>query len=168
MASFYGDLNGAAIFKQIAVANGAATYDFADNRQAGGKVHNWLEKFTVAVGSVAGDLYYIAKLPKEAVILPTSHFRNDGAVVTGTLDVGDVSNPDGLIDGVSGTANTTVNFEGWTAGTYANAGKALWEVLGYATAEAAPAQIEIYATVVGATQATTNAEIWFNIQYTYD
>lgn len=168
MVDVYGDLNGAAKFRQIVAANGAATYDFADGRQAGGKVHNYLEKVTVTIGEVAGTLYYVAKLPKEAVLLPTTRFWNDGGAVTGTFDFGDSSNIDALIDNNAGSAATSVPWETWTIGTYANTGLALWEQIGYATADAAPAEIELYVTLVGSTQAAADAELVFNIQYTTD
>lgn len=139
----------------------------ADHRFAGGRVHSWTEKFTIAIGDEATSTYTIARLPREAVILPTTSFEPDAAI-TGDIDMGDSGNPDGLMDGMDPSADTQLFFNDWTAGLNSNGGKALWDLLGYASREAAPAQIDIYVTLNTSTQATAAAVCLVNFQYTVD
>jgi hypothetical protein len=149
--------------------NSATNSDLAKNEYAGGRVHSFLETITVDVGDEATSTYTLAVLPREAVLLPTTVMRFDGTV-TGTMDVGDVSNPDGLVDGYACSANTTVWYgapasTSWVPGA-ADMGKPLWQLLGYASRTAAPAQIELYATLVGTTQASAAGVGYFNFQFT--
>lgn len=142
----------------------------ADIRFAGGRVHASVETFTVAVGDSATSKYFVARLPKEAVLLPSSILDMDGGLTgaSATMHLGDANDVDNLITSYAGTANTALDFRGWTTGTVANAGKKLWERLGYATAAAAPVLIDLFVTLNVADQVTTAAVGLVQIDYTID
>lgn len=148
---------------------GGLPQDLASNAYSGGRIQSSLERVTIVVTDEATSTYSVGRLPKDAVLLPTTAIRV-AAAVTGTIDMGDANDPDGLIDGYAGTANTTVPLgtpaaTSWVP-TVADIGKPLWELLGYATRDAAPADIDIYITLVGSTQASADAVIWVNFQFT--
>lgn len=130
----------------------------ADHRYAGSRTHASFETINIDIADEATSTYMLARLPREAVILPGSRLRTV-AVVTGTVDLGDASNPDGLLDGVAGAATTDY------ALPY---GSPVWSLLGYANRDAAPAQIDLYATLVGSTQADAAGTGDLFILYTYD
>lgn len=142
--------------------------DIVGAEYAGGRVYSFLDRITIAVTDEANSKYYIARLPKDAVLLPATLYRTT-AEVTGTFDMGDSFNPDGLIAGSAGAANTTSTLGAPVSTTWvptaADWGKPLWELLGYASKAAAPAQIDLYVTLVGSTQATNPAVIGFNFVY---
>lgn len=143
--------------------------ELAGNEYAGGRIYSSLDRINIAVGDEANSKYFIARIPKLAILLPTTSYRVTAAV-TGTFDMGDVSNIDALIDGSAGAANTT-SFLGdpvattWVPGV-TDIGKPLWQLIGYASSGAAPNQIDLYVTLLGSTQATAAADIFFNFQYT--
>ena len=143
--------------------------ELAGNEYAGGRVYSSLERINIGVGDEANSRYFIARLPKAAVLLPTTMYRVTAAV-TGTFDVGDVSNVDALIDGSAGAANTTSMLGNPVATTWVpgvvDIGKPLWQLIGYASSGVAPSQIDLYVTLLGSTQATAAADIFFNFQYT--
>lgn len=140
----------------------------ADHKLAGGRVHSWLEQITIAVTDEATSTYQVARLPKEAVLLPASSYETSAAI-TGDIDFGDSSNPDGLIDAGDPSADAQTFLNDWTAFVDGAAmGQPLWKVLGYASASAAPAQIDLYVTLNTSTQATNPAIVTFNLLYTVD
>lgn len=155
------------LYMEATIENAPVSDGRADVRYAGGRIHSSLEVVTITVTDEATSTYACARLPREAVILPTS-LLHVGDAVTGTIDIGDEENPDGLLDGYAGTADTTLTWPEWDAGAVANTGQPLWELLGYASREAAPAQVDIYVTLVGSTQASDDAVICVNLQYTID
>lgn len=159
-------LNGP-LYMEATIENAPVSDGRADVRYAGGRIHSSLEVVTITIEDEATSTYACARLPREAVILPTS-LLHVGAAVTGTIDIGDSGNPDSLLDGYAGTADTTLTWPEWDAGAVANTGQPLWQLLGYASREAAPAQVDLFVTLVGATQATADAVIAINFQFTLD
>lgn len=145
--------------KYMAATLGDPTNDGrADHRYAGSKTHASYETLTIVVGDEADSTYMLARLPREAVIMPGSRLRTTVAI-TGTFDLGDATNPDGLLDGVAGAATTDYPLP---------YGSPLWSLLGYASREAAPAQIDLFGTLVGSTQAAANGTGDLYIVYTVD
>jgi hypothetical protein len=147
---------------------GSDPQDLAGAEYAGGRIYSSLDIVTVAVNDEANSRYFVARLPKSAILLPATLYRVT-AEVTGTFDVGDVNDIDGLIDGSAGAANTTSMLGNRVATTWVpnvgDWGKPLWQHLSYTSAAAAPSQIDIYLTLLGSTQATNPAVIGFNFVY---
>lgn len=142
--------------------------DLAGSEYAGGRIYSSLERITIAVGDEANSKYFIARLPRSAILLPPTMYRNTAAV-TGTFDVGDANDVDGLIDGSAGAANTTSMLGDPVSTTWVvpvtDIGKPLWELLGYSSASDAPSQIDLFLTLLGSTQATNPSVIFFNFIY---
>lgn len=134
-----------------AVLGDPVTDGRGDIRYSGGRVHAWLARFTVEVGDTTGTEFPVAKMPREAVILPGSQISSSAAI-TGS-DFGDENFPAGL------------NGDPWDV--HATAGQPLWEALGYASREAAPAQIVLNVTL-NADQATADAVSFSDLRYTVD
>jgi len=139
----------------------------ADYRYAGGRVHSSLEKITITVTDEATSTYQVARLPKEAMLLPSSSYTVTAAI-TGDIDLGDVGFVNGLDDAADPSANTQTFLRAWDGALFADIGTPLWEMLGYASAAVAPDQIDLYVTLNTSTQATADAEMVFNFQYTVD
>jgi hypothetical protein len=141
----------------------------ADFRVAGARIFSSIETFTVGVGDEATSTYTVGRLPREAVLTSGPLVRMGAVAVTGTFDLGDAEEDDALLDGVAGAANTSYPFGpgmGGVAGV-ADAGKPLWELLGYTTAQDAPPQIDLIVTLRGTAQATNPAVGVVYIEYTY-
>ena len=143
----------------------------ADFRVAGARIMASTERFTVTVGDEVTSTYSVGRVPRDAVLVEGCTVRIDGAAVTGTFDLGaaGAAHVDKLLDGVAGAVNTTYPFAPGFGGvpTTADAGKPLWELLGFASRSAAPQMIDLLVTLVGSTQATANARGLVTIKYTY-
>lgn len=149
-----------------AVKGDPVTNGRADNRYAGGRVHSSVEKVTVTIGDQATSTYTIGRLPKNAVLLPFSSYEFSD-VLTGSFSLGDATYPTGLINAGASTADSQFFFNDWTAALNSGGIKPLWQLLGYATEAAAPAQIDLIVTLNTSTQAVANAIGVFNFVFTY-
>lgn len=141
----------------------------ADHRVAQARVYSSVERFTIAVGDEATSTYTVGRLPREAVLTHGCRVRIGAVAVTGTFDLGDAEEDDALLDGVAGAANTTYAFSPGLGGeaTVADAGKPIWQLLGYSTVADAPREIDLIVTLRGSTQATNPAEGVVYLEYTF-
>lgn len=105
----------------------------ADPGEGGGEKRNWTETLETGAADSTTSVYYVAKLPSNARINPSSLIQHDAlGATTCELDIGvynDVGksnitdDPDAINDGiVASTAGSKVFIK-----DYANGGKRLWE-----------------------------------------
>ena len=104
----------------------------APSSLGGGRVHVWMDTVEVTAAASVGSLYYMARLPSNAVILPQSNvYWDDMGTGGATLDIGDANYADGLATDIaidtSAGSSAFLEAEG-----IQNYGKMLWELLGYA------------------------------------
>lgn len=117
---------------------------------------------TVSGDSIA-SIYHVASVPSHYVPIRggASLIRHDSITSCTDVDFGDVNDPDGLADGLDiSSAGTKDPFAALDA---AEVGQPLWQVLGYASANDAPAYVDLYLTLKAATAAA--ATISFTLQF---
>lgn len=98
-----------------------------------GKVRHVVSVATVAAANGINDKVYFAKVPSHAVMSLLSQI--DHAAITGLtdFDLGGANAPDALVNGADLVTAGAGTKSAMSAVSLANAGKRLWELLGYAS-----------------------------------
>lgn len=122
--------------------------DMVSHRQIGGSINVSIDRFTMAASASALSTYHCARLPREAVIVRAEIYQETGAADIDDLDFGELNALGGAgFDAALGEAIDTAAAAGWfdllNSVAAADFGKELWELLGYASRTAAPAQIDL-------------------------
>lgn len=126
------------------------------------RIHAVQGTVEIANGDSADSVVYICRVP--------SHFRplkgislihSDGITSLDDLDFGDVNDPDGLADGldVSGAGSDSL----FAALNIDELDNPLWQILGYASEQAAPPVVDLYLTLNATTTGagTLSWELFF-------
>ena len=115
----------------------AAVQSLINVSNAGGRVRSWVDARSEATAWAANDTILMARLPSNAVLLPTGQINFEASGASVTLDLGiynqsgktDITDdPDALIVGTDISSAGTVQV--FTGIAVDNIGKPLWELAG--------------------------------------
>jgi len=150
----------------------AAVQSLIDVSNAGGRVRTWVDARSAATAWAENDLLLLARLPSNAVILPTSQINHEALGATVTADIGiynqtgksDITNdPNALSDGNDVSSAGTFQF--FTGIAVDQIGKPLWELAGLSTDPGVEFDIKL---VLVDANPTDDAAIGWCIHYTVD
>lgn len=136
--------------------------DMIDVAKNHGRVRCAIDEIEALDSYSATDRIFLAKIPSNAVLLPTSTLYFDDLGTAPTLDFGDVVDPNGLATLIS--AATAGNASLLEAVDIADYGQRLWELLGHTSDPGG--QIDLFLTVVG--DITTTGTVKSIIFYVVD
>lgn len=147
-----------------------------ESKDQGGRVRVAREVITLTSGDSILSTYHFARLPKEAKLLRITGDADGTATCATGMDVGELvpnaSGADALLGESIGltTALKGINLMHKITGTSADVSDGLvelWEILGYASREAAPALIDL-AISLDAAIATGNSDMLITTEYVTD
>ena len=119
--------------------------DMIDVAKNHGRVRIAIDEIEVAAAYAATDRTHLARIPSNAVLLPTSTLYFDDLGAAPTLDFGDTIDPNGLATLIS--AATAGDASLLEAVDIANYGQRLWELLGHTSDPGG--LIDLFLTIVG-------------------
>lgn len=156
------EVNGSLVMSKL---RGGPPQDLPKVAVNGGRKRIALDRVSVTAGDSIASTYYVARLPATAVLLPTEscyiEFEALGTAVT--MDFGSSNDPDALL--VSGDVSAAGRLD--VGPSIANAGKELWELVGYSARRDAPAEIDMFLTLGGAA-AVSSGDVIAVLEYTED
>lgn len=103
--------------------------DLLPNEEIGGELKLLVSTVEIANGNSATSVVHFGKVSSSARISIRSRIDHDGITGLTDFDLGDASNPDGLVNGAD--LHTAGNKSAVSAIDIANLAKPLWELLGY-------------------------------------
>jgi len=113
------------------------------------------DRCEVTSGDSVGSKLYFGRFPRSAIILPQSKVFFGALGASVTLDIGDANSADGLASDIDVSAAGSGDFLEAVAAE--NLGKPLWELLGYASEDAAEETLTLYGTLAGAAAGATKS-----------
>lgn len=144
------------------VPDGTLPQNPIDGHMAGGRVRVVGGTVEIANGDSIASTIALGAVPSHWRPLKSyATLHHDAITGVTDFDVGDSNDPDGLADGLDLSSAGTKN--PFAAMDASEVGAPLWEILGYASAEAAPATIDLIGTLKAATTAagTISFEMMF-------
>lgn len=156
------EVNGSLVMSKL---RGGPPQDLPKVSLNGGRKRVAMDRVAVTSGDSVNSTYYLARLPATAVLMPTEscyvEFEAFGG--TSTIDIGSSETVDFLLDGGDPSSAGRLDI----GPSVNDAGKELWELAGYASRNAAPAEIDIFMTLLTAA-ATNTANLVAVFEYTED
>lgn len=156
------EVNGSLVMSKL---RGGPPQDLPKVAVNGGRKRIALDRVSVTSGDSVNSTYYLARLPATAVLMPTEscYIEFEAFGGTSTIDIGSSNDVNFLLD--AGDPSSAGRLDIGPA--IADAGKELWELAGYSTRRDAPAEIDIYMTLLTAA-ATNSADLIAVFEYTED
>lgn len=150
----------------------AAVQDLIDVSNAGGRVRSWTDARSEATAWAQNDTLVLARLPSNAVVLPTTLVKFEALGTSVTMDIGiynqagksDITDdPDALAVGVDVSGAGSLNLFDGIAND--QIGKPLWELAGLSSDPGV--EFDIKAALLDANP-TDDAAIAWCVQYMVD